>query len=193
MLLPGARSVLVVGSSGRRLWERFTAWLAADPSERLLGEPNPLDRYVATLLDEGSALLEAAGVRARRFEPTLQARPQLDFRRIAELAGLGSPSPIGLIVHPTHGPWWATRGAWLVDGEIDPTPPVSGPCPTCSAPCVRDLPAGAAFTLLAATRAAREACPLTADRYTDEQLDYHYAPIDDRARLLARYATPRVG
>src|SRR5689334_15782858 len=80
-LLDGARSLIVVGSGGRALWGRFTAWLGEAARERLTDELHPLDRYVAGVLDRGDAIFAEEGVRARRFEPTFLFQPRLDFRR----------------------------------------------------------------------------------------------------------------
>jgi hypothetical protein len=188
-LQPGARSIVLAGSGGRLLWERFTAWLAVDPGARLARELHPLDRYVATVLDGADAIFAAAGIAARRLEPTFLFEPRVDFRRLAELAGLGGPSPLGMIVHPTFGPWWGLRGAWIVAADLPATAALPRPCDGCPAPCKRAIPAGAEGTIAAATRAAREACVIDAHRYRDEQLDYHYRPEEGRARLLARLAT----
>jgi hypothetical protein len=188
-LLPGARALIVAGSAGGALWARFTAWLAEAPRARLADEAHPLDRYVAMVLDRADALLAAEGVRARRFEPTFLFQPRIDFQRVVRLARLGCASPIGMVVHPEYGPWWAARGAWLVDRAIPATAPASTegrPCAGCAAPCRAAIPAGAEGTIAAATRAAREACVLGAHRYSDEQLTYHYDPPAGRAALLAR-------
>ncbi|MSP63797.1 MAG: hypothetical protein EXR72_26320 [Myxococcales bacterium] len=185
-LLPGARSMIVVGSGGTHLWRRFTDWLAVDPKGRLLAEAHPLDHYVAGVLDRGSAVLADAGVRARRLEPTFLFQPRIDFRRLGALSGLGAPSPIGMVVHPVFGPWWALRGAWLCDRDLVPTPPLSRPCEGCPAPCRAAIPPGSEGTILAATLAARTACVLSAERYSDEQVAYHYTPDEGLRRLAAR-------
>jgi epoxyqueuosine reductase QueG len=181
-LLPGARSLLVAGSGGRALWRHFTEALAVDPRA---AEPHPLDRYVRGVLARAEAILDEAGLAHRRFEPTFAFQPRLDFRRLAALAGLGSPSPIGLIVHPEFGPWWALRAAWLIAAELPATPPCARPCDGCPAPCRAALAPGVEGTIWAATREARLACRLDGARYDDEQLTYHYDP-QGRARLLAR-------
>lgn len=189
-LLDGARSVIVAGSSGRTLWDRFTAWAAEAPRERLVEEAHPLDRFVAGVLDGAEAILATAGVRARRFEPTLRFQPRLDFRRLAELSGLGCPSPLGMLVHPVYGPWWALRGAWFVDGVLSATVPLARPCDGCPSPCRAAIPAGFEGTLAAATPAARAACVLATHRYSDEQLAYHARPDEGRLALAARLSRP---
>ncbi len=185
-LLDGARSVIVVGSGGRALWSRFRAWSDEAPRARLLDEAHPLDRYVGTVLDRGDALLAAAGVRARRFEPTVVFEPRVDFRRLATLAGLGASSPLGIVVHPVFGPWWALRGAWLIDRALPPTPPLVLPCEGCaSAPCRAAIPDGTEGTILAAIFPARAACRIQEHRYTDEQIAWHLDFQAARRRLAA--------
>src|SRR5262249_19620752 len=113
----------------------------------------------------------------------------LDFRRLAELAHLGSPSPIGMLIHPLHGPWWAARGAWLIDQSLGELHPLDGaPCRGCAAPCRAAIPAGTEGTLAAATRGARDACTLEGSRYGEEQLDYHDGGEAARLRLAERLA-----
>ncbi len=185
-LHPAARAVIVVGSGGRALWERFTAWAAADFARRFRDEPHPLDRYVAGVLDGGDAILARAGVSARRLEPTVLFAPRVDFRRLAAAARLGGDAPLGMVVHPVYGPWWALRGAWLVDRALAPTPPLADPCRGCPAPCRAAIAPGAEGTIWAATREARLACVLQAHRYLDEQLAYHYRPDEGRALVAAR-------
>jgi len=185
-LLDGARSVIVVASGGRALWARFTEWVAEAPRERFADEPHPLERYVRGLLERAERVLVEEGGRARRLEPTFLFQPRVDFRRLAELAGLGAPSPIGMAVHPIFGPWWALRGAWVVDRAIEETAALARPCEGCMAPCRAAIPPGTEGTIAAATRVARLACVLGESRYSDEQLLYHYEPAAGRERVLAR-------
>jgi epoxyqueuosine reductase QueG len=161
-LLSGARSVIVVGSAGPRLWNAFRA--AAPHS----GE-HPLDEFVTRALIDAESELSA--VRARRFEASFMFEPRVDFRTLGRLAGLGDVGPFGLLIHPVHGPWFGLRGAWLVDCEL-PQAPLSSPCVGCAAPCVGSA---GETTLDRSTAAMRLRCPFgTASRYSDEQLAYHH-------------------
>lgn len=189
-LLDGGRSFVVVGSAGGGLWQAFVRWAAESPRERVLEEPHPLDRFVRLALDRADEALAREGVRARRFEPTFQFDPRLDFQRLGALAGLGTRAPIGVLAHPEHGPWWATRGAWLIDRAVERLGGAAGgaPCRGCPAPCRQAIPPGAEGTIGAATIASRDACLLTASRYPAEQVDYHYGGSEARERLCARLA-----
>jgi epoxyqueuosine reductase QueG len=181
-LMARARGVVVVASAGRELWTAFRA--AMDTSE---GEEtgwhraHPLDAYVAGALDRADLALAQAAIGSRRFEPTLEAPLAIDFRALGELAGLGTMGPFGLLIHETHGPWWALRGAWLVDVEVPPERVPRAPCAGCSAPCLGSSrrPEG----ILLATPSVRGRCPVGLEsRYSDEQIAYHY----DREPTLVR-------
>jgi len=181
-LMSGARGVIVAASAGRDLWGAFRAAMDADEAEQGgWHEANPLDSYVARALDRADRALARAGVGSRRFEPTLDAPVPIDFRALGELAGLGTMGPFGLLIHETHGPWWALRGAWLVDVDLAAPAPPRAPCAGCAAPCLGGSrrPEG----VLLATPGVRSRCPVGLDsRYSDEQIAYHY----DREATLTR-------
>ena len=181
-LMPRARGVVVVASAGRELWQSLCAELDADGGERAgWRRENPLDAYVARALDRAAIALAHAGIESRRFEPTLDAPVPLDFRALGEIAGLGTMGPFGLLIHPTHGPWWALRGAWLVDADVARPQTPAAPCAGCSAPCLGSSrrPEG----ILLATPSVRGRCPVgSKSRYSDEQIAYHY----DREATLRR-------
>ena len=179
VLLPGARGVVVAASAGATLWSRFQAHMMQDATD--WARPHPLDRFVAGLLARADAALEGVGIRHRRFEAALQASPRLDFIAMARLVGLGSPGPFGMLIHQEHGPWWALRGAWLVDAAVDPPFDHRPPCVGCAAPCVGGWQNARA--LGAATVEARSRCVVgQASRYDHDQIAYHY----DREATVAR-------
>src|ERR1700722_6464110 len=182
-LMSRARGLIVVGSAGRALWGEVLK--AAEGDETFWERVHPLDGYVGTLLDRADIALARAGIGSRRFEPILRELPvqRLDFRALAEIAGLGSTGPFGLVIHPLHGPWWALRGAWLVDVEVAEPTAYPAPCAGCHAPCVGDGPAEG---ILRATALVRSRCIVgTESRYTDEQIRYHYEPETTVAKLRA--------
>ena len=179
VLLPGARGVVVAGSAGPQLWRLFRAAAEADATR--WDAPHPYDAFVASLLARADAALDRAGVRFRRFDAAFDATPRLDFVALARLAGLGKPGPFLLAINPTHGAWWALRGAWLVDAEVDPPASVRSPCEGCPAPCVGGWEN--AGGIVRATPEVRGRCVVgQASRYDDDQIAYHY----DRAATLAR-------
>ena len=164
-LFAAACGCVVVASAGPALWRAARAeWR---------GE-HPLDDFVGRALDRVDAALGAARIAFRRFEPTLRAEVVIDFRALGEIVGLGSRGPFGMLIHEAHGPWWALRGAYLVDAEVDPPLPHSPPCAGCAAPCVHGI-APDVVDLARASAEARRRCVIgAASRYDDDQIAYHH-------------------
>jgi epoxyqueuosine reductase QueG len=176
----GARGLIVAGSAGPALWRAFRARTRQDPS--LWDEPNPYDAYVATVLSRVDAALAREGIAFRRFEAAFHAPVRVDFLALARLAALGSPGPFRLYIDGTYGPWWALRGAWLVDAEVEPPRAMHPPCVGCPAPCVggRDKAGG----ITSATAEVRARCVVGQEhRYDDDQIAYHYDRERTRLRL----------
>ena len=163
----------------RALWRAFAARMAGRPA--LVARPHPYDEFVASLLASADAALDDAGVRFQRFEAALHAPVRVDFLALARLVGLGSPGPFGLLIHPQHGPWWALRGAWMVDARRRCSRAARGrapgPCAGCPAPCVGGW--ANAGGIERATPEVRARCVVgQGSRYDDDQVAYHY----ERAR-----------
>jgi hypothetical protein len=182
-LLPGARGLVVAGSAGPSLWRLFRAHVREDRSR--WDAPHPYDAFVAGLLARADEALSRAGVRSCRFEAAFDATPRLDFVVMARLVGLGAPGPFFLAIHPVHGAWWALRGAWLVDADVDAPLAYRSPCDGCAAPCVGGRPA--AGDIARATPEARGRCVVgQASRYDDDQIGYHYDREAATRRLRGR-------
>lgn len=173
-LMRDARGVVVAASAGPALWRELGA---RAPWQR----EHPLDTLVAEVLARADQALARAGVRFRRFEASFHAQPRLDFVALGEIAGLGSRGPFGMLIHEQHGPWWALRGAWLVDADVEPPPAHRPPCAGCAAPCVSGWDR-ARGVVAQATFEVRSRCVLSASRYDDDQIAYH----SDRAATIAR-------
>jgi hypothetical protein len=179
-----ARTVVVVGNIGGRMWPVFRA--AETPG------PDPLDRWTREVL---------APV-ADRFGATYvhpSDEPFQPFQRWAQRADDVRPSPIGLLVHPVHGLWHAYRGALVFGHEMTDLPPtgiLASPCVTCvDQPCLTTCPvdafapdgydavacahhvrAGSEPACLADGCAARRACPVgVGARYGPDQMRFHMA------------------
>jgi hypothetical protein len=179
-VMPGARGLVVAGSAGAGLWRLFRERMDADRA--LWDEPHPYDAFVASLLGRADTALSRAGIRFRRFEAAFDATPRVDFLALARLAGLGSPGPFRLLIHEIHGAWWALRGAWLVDADVDPPEPHRPPCEGCAAPCVGGW--AHAGGIAVATAEVRARCVVgQASRYDSDQIAYHYEREATRARL----------
>jgi epoxyqueuosine reductase QueG len=181
-LLSGARGVVVAGSAGPALWRAFRVHMA---STHGWDESHPYDAFVAQLLARADGALASAGIRHRRFDAAFCAPLRVNFAILGELAGLGRLGPFGLLIHPDHGPWWALRGAWLVDAEVEPPLTARAVCAGCPAPCVggwQNAAAGVAH----ATAEVRGRCVVgQASLYDDDQIDYHYNRAATVERLRA--------
>ncbi len=201
---PACGRIFVAGCGGSAFWRRMHADRA-----------RPLDaarwqRAVAAWSRAVSAdamrWLRARGVRAAAVYP--HAGRSLNFVQLAEMAGLGTVSPVsGWLLHPEFGPWVSFRFALLVEGEARPSgltplaPSDFQPCTGCDQRCVRACPAqvvvGAgvfAFDRCAAHRHAggcatgcemRRACPCGAEHRPDpgEEITRHAATL----RALQRH------
>ena len=178
-LMPKARGVVVVASAGRGLWRAFRAYMREDASR--WDREHPLDDYAAEHLARAGDALAERGIAHRRFEPTIYADPALDFRALGELVGLGSLGPFGMLIHKEHGAWWALRGAFFVDAEVDPPCALPRPCDGCAAPC---LSGKGRLEVVDASPEVRARCVVgQGSRYDDEQIAYHYDREATRTRL----------
>jgi hypothetical protein len=179
-LMPSARGVVVAASAGTRLWRRFREHMDADGAR--WAQAHPYDAFIAATLARADEALARAGVRFRRFDAAFHAPVRLSFIALARLVGLGHAGPFMLAIHSTHGAWWALRGAWLVDAEVEPPLVSTPPCAGCSAPCVGGW--DNAGGIVRATPEVRARCVVgQASRYDDDQIAYHY----DRENAVRRF------
>jgi len=166
-LLPGARSALVLACGGRSFGEAF-----ARSREARDGRADPVDRFTERTV---------SGAILRRREPHLAANALYyweqqdghfaDFVALARACGLGSPSRLGVLIHPHYGPWVAIRAVILTQAPLSVTPSLQtpSPCQDCPAPCAAACP-GAALARLdfdvsacVRTTLSRETCRLRCD------------------------------
>jgi epoxyqueuosine reductase len=189
-----ARSIVLVGNGGGALWRAFKEHAARDPG--WMRRENPLDDFTRNVI-EGSVVSAARslGARCTTVYPFIGDGPKLNFMELGKLAGLAGPSIVGVVVHPTYGPWIAFRAAILIDADIDAPGPALGcdPCPSCTTrTCISSCPADAVafpagwniprcLTHRVETEAdcanrchARVGCVLGPEhRYPDDELAYH--------------------
>jgi epoxyqueuosine reductase QueG len=127
-LAPGARSAIVVGNAGRALWDEFVA------APELALEADPLDSYTRRVLEE-AARLSSPPARVG-FYPDQRQGQYLPLVKLAQRAGFGTPGRVGVLIHPSYGPWIAIRAVLLVHESLAPAQPeVFDPCTGCPAPC----------------------------------------------------------
>lgn len=152
---------------------------------------NPLDQWTQSQL----APL-AKGLGAHVVYP-FQGPPWHPFQQWAERAQAGRPSPLGLLIHPQHGLWFAFRAALVLPFKLSDNKPADAhPCSTCQdKPCLNTCPVsafdGKAFAMNACRSwlgqeagascrdhgcLARQACPVAAHRpYGSAQQRFHLA------------------
>lgn len=173
-LHPPTRSVLIVATAGPWHWRAFLEWIAVDPIARLARQPHPLDAFTA---DVFARHVDAPG--ARSFFPTFDAPLRLNFLKMAELAGLGRPSELGLVlVDPRFGAWLGLRAAIFTPEELPDGTVAARACDGCAAPC--RVPTD--------PLARRLACNVRPDLAYDElQRIYHYDRPRGRALLCERF------
>lgn len=137
-VLPGCRSVLVIGSGGTTLWDGFLRSVAEQPARLELD--GPLDARVVEAIAAVPADPSRLWIRCAADDGQ-----HVDFRSLARDAGLGHPSRLGLLLHPTYGPWFALRAACFTTDALPVTGPLvtPTPCEGCAAPCTAACPVGA--------------------------------------------------
>ncbi len=158
-LAGGPRLGLLIANT-RAIWPAFSAARRA--------ESDPLDRYTERTLAD--AYPDAPIYFAHRAENGAF----LPFTRLAVATGFAALAPSHLVIHPIYGPWIGLRAVILLDGEPPVRAPIAKPC-ICAEPCRSALAAALPSTDGRDWLAVRDACPIRAHRYSDEQIDFHYA------------------
>ncbi|HMB78358.1 MAG TPA: hypothetical protein VKN76_18340, partial [Kiloniellaceae bacterium] len=130
-----AASLVLLGNAGASLWPAFST-----APERRDGRKDPLDRWSARVIDSLAARFGAVAL----FP--FGGPPYLPFQRWALRAEGLSPSPLGMLIHPTYGLWHAYRGALTFAAALPlaPRQAAPSPCETCAEkPCLSACPVGA--------------------------------------------------
>lgn len=141
---PACRSIVIVGNGGGHFWRAFKRHVEGNPG--WMERSDPLDDFTRMAVESRIApAIDAAGFRCAPVFPFVGGA-RLDFMRLGRIAGIAGPSIIGVLAHPTYGPWIAFRAALLLDVEADEPGDAVGfdPCPGCAArSCVAACPVGA--------------------------------------------------
>lgn len=166
-LAGGPRYGLLVGNT-RALWPLFVA--------QRRDEPHPLDRYVERSIEHVARRVVDDGGAEVLYAHRTYDGAFLPFQHLAVATGLGALTDGRLVVHPIYGPWFALRAVILLAAPDPPArAPIAKPC-ACAAACPAALAAAIARPDSGqAWLAVRDACSLRAWRYTDEQIQFHYA------------------
>jgi hypothetical protein len=134
---PHARSAVVIGSGGRALWDAF----ARAPEFGAVADP--LDAYTRRVTEAAAAELDPGAIALFAFER--RGGVYADFVELGRLAGLGVPSRLRLLLHPSYGPWMSLRALVLTRVEWEEGAPLGfDPCRDCPAPCLAATPHEAA-------------------------------------------------
>ncbi len=129
------RAIVLIGMAGRMGWGAF----AASPEARD-GADHPLDRFSRRVID---GLAQDFGAIA--LYP-FGGPPYWPFQQWARRSEPVYPSPLGLLIHPTHGLWHSYRGAlgFAEALELPPLEALPSPCESCrERPCLSACPVGA--------------------------------------------------
>jgi hypothetical protein len=137
---PGA--VIVIGNGGAGFWSAYRTHLARHPQHAT--RAHPLDDFTAWVMETVAVpVAEDQGLGPSLRLPFRETTPPLSFVHLAEAAGLGRRSLLGVLVHPEYGPWMALRGALLVSAAPPAARPAAGfdPCAHCiERPCLAACP-----------------------------------------------------
>ena len=141
-LLPECQSAVVFGNGGTTLWDRFIDDLRVNP-EHLSHSQHPFDDFVHRCIQT----VDPTPPPSRRWI-RCAAEPEafVDFRPLAQSAGLGFSSTMGLLIHPEYGLWTGLRAVLLTTEKLINVKAVEGqsPCQNCiEKPCITACPAGA--------------------------------------------------
>ncbi len=179
-------TTVLVGSTGPTMWQRMSRAAA-------LGGRDPVDTWCRAALRRFRDDLAAVEVGAELLWP-YRGAAQVPLVQLGARAGWAHPSPLGIGLHPVHGPWVAYRGVLRMDVDLGESLAAGpSPCASCAdTPCVTACPVGApsraGFDLracfgerqrpgseCATTCAARLMCPVGAgSRYGAAQIAHHH-------------------
>jgi hypothetical protein len=179
------QTLVLLGQGGTMFWD-YIQQLGADSE-------HPFD----DVSQELAAIFVADYLGSPHWQVVYPGPAPLPLGRLADLAGWGRASPLGLTINDEYGLWLAHRVAFLVDAALSATEPPTfpHPCATCVGhPCLAACPVGAvdlvaAFDVTTCTGfrvlddsicahqcLARLACPVGArHQYGPEQMTHHYA------------------
>lgn len=177
-------STVLLGNAGRTLWDVL--------EQKGLAGADPVDDFSISVATDYIELL-GMGTRAMIIYPS---NYQISLTKLAERAGWSFSTPMGVMIHPEFGPWFAYRAVLLVRPRLEASAPLnaSSPCESCAdRPCQSACPSGAVgeigeFALETCSRyrlldespcerkcLSRIACPVgTEYRYGDSQMQYFY-------------------
>lgn len=193
------RQLILIAHGGKTLWQ---ALQHAD-----VNSENPVDDF-STQLVQSWFDQSYAQVPYKIIYPGSRL---LNLQEFGKLAGWHQTSPFMLGINAQFGTWFAYRAVVLAQTEFTPSTPEIGvsPCHSCvSQACIKACPAQAveadvyrlqtciSYRLSPQSACenwchARWACPVAeSQRYTDEQMRYHYGKSLQVIKQWNRQKTP---
>ena len=142
-ILPNCRSVVVLGNSGRDLFEHFVDAIKEDHAV-LNTSHHPLDDFVEHVLEQAIQAESTCDVMKHGtwIMCSQKTDVSINFMSLAERAGLGWKSHLGILIHPTYGLWIGLRAAFFstqslktlgIDESVSALK--ESPCISCHRPC----------------------------------------------------------
>jgi len=144
-LLAGAKSVIIIGNYGPEMWEKLQSDIERN-REFYDAINDPVDVFSSRAIESAVDELKQNGLNAVGVYPWRQeAGGFLPFQAWGVACGMGAMGIIGVVIHPTYGPWNSFRGGIILDAPIEPDDALDdfNPCKKCEAPCMEACPAGA--------------------------------------------------
>jgi hypothetical protein len=189
-----AKSILIVGNGGPAFWYAYRDFCRQNPVFEKENS-HPLDTFTRQVIEQAAKVFDQERLSYHLFYPFYTEPVWFPFITLAKLAGLGTPSPLGMLVHPRYGPWIAFRVGVLLSIDLPgKTLGLDGkPCKGCPRYCLQGCAGGAADLSkdridlercisfrerelpCRATCHARLACPVGEEyRYPEGEIRYHY-------------------
>ena len=107
-LLPGATSAVVLGCGGPAFGEAFLRSPEAGLAE------HPIDHFASRIVEAAAETLRRRGAPTRAIYYWQNRDGAFaDFIALARAVGLGLASRVGILIHPSYGPWISLRAALL--------------------------------------------------------------------------------
>ena len=205
-ILQNCRSVVVMANGGSLLFEEFVKDLKAN-THFLTSSDHPFDAFIKRTIEKipnQKTLLEDRSHENRWVMCSQASSIKINFMELAQRAGIGLQSHLGILINPHYGLWIGLRAALFSTKTLDEIGFVEGtairrPCDDCSKPCISschyqavtalgwDMKTCAKAHLLDDRRSldphskcfascdSRRACPIGMDyQHSELQHKYHY-------------------
>lgn len=196
--LPGCQRAIIFANGGTALWDSFVDDIQKNPAH-LYEHLHPFDDFVHRMIQHA----DPSPPKTRRWIRCADNEEIfLDVRPIAQQAGLGAHSHMGMLIDETYGLWVGVRAVLLTTESLPLSSRVaSSPCASCiKKPCISTCPGNAVRntgwdvqrcaqfhmeqTDCQLQCSSRLSCPIGEEhRHSILQHQYHSNRSDGRTRL----------